>query len=168
MKPSTHMNLFEAIAQGLIETPASDDHPAADRWHWFADLYSNRTWGVVSAVRGFPHMAAEQIAAACRDTAAETASIDHWHAIAELARTACISAQSQSLEIAWSAVTDTCTDALDHLGGYTFGGRETILGALDAIQREHGLQIAMSFAGDAYTAWERLVTPPTISDRNAA
>ena len=165
MKPSPHLNLFEALAQGVIEAPAGDDHPAADRWPWFADLYAHRTWGLVAAIDGFSRLAADQIAAACRDTATATATREQWHAIADLARTA---AHSPGLDLAWSAVADTCTDALDHLAGHTFGGLEAILGALDAIGHEHETPIAMSFAHDAYTAWQHRIAPPATSERNVA
>ncbi|MCD2114604.1 hypothetical protein LQ384_26225 [Rhodococcus rhodochrous] len=168
MKPSPHLNLFEAIAQGIIEAPAGDDHPNADRWQWFADLYANRTWGLVAAIDGFPRLAADQIAAACRDTATDTATIEQWHAIADIARTARTAAHSPGLDIAWSAVADTCTDALDHLAGHTFGGLEAILGALDATWHEHDTPIAMSFVRDAYTAWQHRIAPPATSERNVA
>ncbi|MGU3585949.1 hypothetical protein ACLBYD_22605 [Rhodococcus sp. C26F] len=168
MNPSPHLNLFEAIAQGVIEVPAGDDHPAADRWQWFADLYSHRTWGLVAAIDGFARLAAEHIAAACRDTATDTATVEQWQAIAEITRTARTTSHSPGLEIAWSAVADTCTDALDHLAGRTFSGLEAILGALDAIGHEHEPPIAVSFARDAYTAWQHRVAPPATSDRNVA
>lgn len=45
MKPSQLLSLFEALGQGLIESPASDVYPPSDRWHWFAGLYADRTWG---------------------------------------------------------------------------------------------------------------------------
>lgn len=168
MKPSPHLNLFEALAQGIIEAPAGDDHPDADRWQWFADLYAHRTWGLVAAIDGFPRLAADQIAAACRDTATDTATPEQWQGIADIARTARTAASSPGLVIAWSAVADTCTDALDHLAGYTFGGLEAILGALDAIGHEHEPAIAMSFVRDAYTAWQHRVAPPATSDRQVA
>ena len=168
MKPSPHLNLFEAIAQGVIEAPAGDDHPAADRWHWFADLYADRSWGLVAAIDGFPRLAADQIAAACRDTATDTATLEHWQAIADLASRARTAAHCPGLDLAWSAVADTCADALDHLAGRTFGGVEAILCALDAIGHEHEPSIAMSFVRDAYTAWQHCKAPPAASDRNVA
>ncbi len=168
MKPSPHLTLFEALAHGVIETPAGDDHPAADRWHWLADLYSNRVWGLVATVDGFPRLAADQIAAACRDTATATATLEQWQAIAGIARTARATAPSPGLDMAWSAVADTCTDACDHLAGRTFGGLEAVLGALDAIGHEHESQVAMSFVRAAYAAWEHRIAPPVRSDRNVA
>jgi len=168
MKPSQHLNLFEVFAQGVIEAPAGNDHPAADRWRWFADLYAHRTWGLVAAIDGFSRLAGDQIAAACRDTATDTATFEQWQAIADLARTARTAAQSRGLDIAWSAVADTCTDALDHLAGHTFGGLEAILGTLDAIGHEHEPAIAVSFVRDAYTAWQHRMAPPATSDRNVA
>jgi len=168
MKPSPHLNLLEAIAQGVIEAPAGDDHPDAGRWHWFADLYAHRSWGLVAAIDGFPRLAADHIAAACRDTATNTATLEHWQAIANIARTARTAAHSPGLDLAWSAVADTCTDALDHLAGRTFGGLEAILGALDALGHEHETPIAMSFARAAYTAWQHRIAPPATSERNVA
>jgi hypothetical protein len=168
MKPSLHLNLFESITQGMIETPAGDDRPATDRWLWFADLYGNRAWGLVSVVEGFPRMAANQIAAECVDTSAPTATIEHWQAIAVVARTARSAARSQSLERARNAVTDTCTDTIDHLTEYTFGGLEAILGAVDAIGHEHEFHVAMSFVDNACTAWERCMASPAIRDRSVA
>ena len=116
----------------------------------------------------FPRLAADQIAAACRDTANDTATIEQWQAIADIARTARPAAHSPGLALAWSAVTDTCTDALDHLAGHTFGGLEAILGALDAIGHEYDIPVAMSFVRDAYTAWQHCKAPPAASDRNVA
>lgn len=168
MTRSSHLDLLKSITQGTIETPAEEDHTTADRWHSFADLHSNRTWGSVAAIERYPRMAADQITAVCQNTATETATIKQRQAIADPACVARSATQSESLEIAWSAVPDTCTAALDHLGGYAFRGIEVILSALDAIQPEHEFQSAMSFAGDAYTTWELRVTPPTISDRNVA
>lgn len=168
MKPSPHLSLFEAVAQGVIEAPAGDDHSAADRWRWFADLYAHRTWGLVAAIDGFPRLAADQIAAACRDTATGTATLEQWQAIADIASRARTAAHSPGLDVAWSAVADTCTDALDHLAGRTFGGLEAILGALDAIGHEHEPSSAMSFVRDAYTAWQHRVASPATSDRNVA
>lgn len=168
MKPSPQLSLLEALAHGLIDPPAGDDHPARERWQWFADLYSDRTWGLVAAVDGFPRMVADQIAAACRDTADRTATIEQWKAVKDVAITARSAAQSESLELAWSAVIDTCTDALDHLAGYTFGGLEAILGALDAIQHEHTHEAAMSLVNDAYTAWEKRRIQHLLGDRSVA
>lgn len=168
MKPSLHLNLFESFTQGMIETPADDDRPAIDRWLWFADLYSNRTWGLASSVDGFPRRAADRIAAVCVDTAAVNATIEQWQAIADVARTARSATRSQILERVWSAVTDTCTDAIDHLTEYTFGGREAILGAVDAIRHEHEFHVAMSFVDDAYTAWKQYMASPAIRDRSVA
>ncbi len=168
MRPSPHLNLFESVAQGVIEMPAGDDRPASDRWPWLADLYGNRTWGLVSVVEGFSRMAADRIAAACVDTVAASATIEHWQAIAVVARTARSAARSQILERAWSAVTDTCTDAIDHLTGYTFVGREAILGAVDAIRHEHEFHVAVFFVDDAYTAWDQRVASPAMRDRSVA
>lgn len=168
MKPSPHLTLLESIAQGMIEKPAGDDHPATDHWQWFADLHSNRTWGLVSAVEGFPRMAADRIAAAGLATVAATATIEQWQVNAVVARTARSAAWSQSLERAWSAVTDTCTDAIDHLTGHTIGGLEAILCAVDSIRHEHDFHVAMSFINDAYTAWEQCLASPAIRDRSVA
>jgi hypothetical protein len=158
MKPSLHLTLFEALSYAVIDAPAGDDHPAADRWRWFADLYGNRTWGLVSTVEGFPRMAADQIATACRDTAAQRATIEQWQAIKEVATAGRAAAPSQSVDLAWSAVLDTCGDAFDHLAGRRFGGLEAILGSIEAVLHEHDVPIARTFVNDAYSTWERQLT----------
>lgn len=108
MKLSPHLNLFEAVAQGVIEMPAG------------------------------------------------------------VARTARSSAWPRVFERAWSAITYTCIDAIDHLTGYTFVGREAILGTIDSIWHEHECHVAVFFVNDACTASEQSVDSRAIKDRSVA
>lgn len=143
------------LQQGGLEQPASDDYPAADRWAWFADLYADQTWGLVAAIPGFPRFAADLIASVCRATATETATVDQWQAINALALAGLEAAPSPSLNLAWTAVLDTCSDAYDHLAGETFGGLEAVLGAVEAVLHQHPEPNAAAFVDGALTAWSR-------------
>ncbi len=79
-------------------------------------------------------------------------------AIKEVATAGRATAQSQSVDLAWSAVLDTCGDAFDHLAGRRFGGLEAILGSIEAVLHEHDAPIARTFVDDAYSTWERQLT----------
>lgn len=157
--------LLDALTQGILDPPASDGHPVADRWSWFADLYADQTWGLVTAIPEFPRIAADQVAIACRATAAQTATIEQWSALETLSAAGLATAQTRSLEMAWTALAETCTDARDHLTGNDFGGLEVALSALEALLHRHPEAIAATFISAAYAAWERQLES---RDRKAA
>lgn len=160
MMPSQTLRAtLDALAHGLIEPPASDSHSAVDRWSWFADLYADQAWGLVAAIPGFPRMAADQIAAACRATAVGTATIEQWQAIDSLANAGLTAASTRGLTLAWSAVVDSTTDAFDHLAGHTFGGLEAVVGAFEAVLVQHPAPVAATFVDGAVTAWARQLDP---------
>ncbi|BCN46601.1 hypothetical protein [Prescottella equi] len=150
---------LEALAQGLAEPPASDDHSTVDRWTWFSGLYADQTWGLVAAIPGFPRIAADQIAGACRATASGTATVDQWRAIDSLAASGLAATQTRSLTLAWSAAIDTATDAFDYLAGHDFGGLEAILGAFEAVLTQYPAPVAAAFVDGALTAWARQLDP---------
>lgn len=156
--------VLNEIAAGVIEQPASDEHSDLDRWSWFADLYAG-PWGLVVAIPGFHRIVAEQIAAACRATATGTATVEQWQAIAALASAGEAASQSHGLSLAWSAVSDTSTDAIDHLTGAGFGGLEAVLGAIGAVLHQHSEPQAAAFLDSALAAWAHQLASP---DRRAA
>ena len=98
-------DLLHAIARGVVEPPASDAFPAVDRWRWFADLYADPACGLVSVIPSFPQIAAGQVAAACRATAARTATPEQRGAVKLLAHTGLETAQTRALALVWSAIT---------------------------------------------------------------
>lgn len=157
--------ILDALSQGIVEAPASDCNPAADRWAWFADLYADQTWGLVTAVPEFPRIAADQAAMACRATSTRTATIEQWSALETVSSAGLATAHTHSLKMAWTALTDTCIDARDHLMGNGFGGLEAILGALEALLHQHPETIAATFISDACAAWDRQIES---RDRKAA
>ncbi|RZL21812.1 MAG: hypothetical protein EOP31_26365 [Rhodococcus sp. (in: high G+C Gram-positive bacteria)] len=156
---------LDALARGIVEAPASDCHPAADRWTWFADLYADQTWGLVTAVPEFPRIAADQAAMACRATAMQSATAEQWSALETLSAAGLATANTHSLKMAWTALTDTCIDARDHLAGNDFGGLEAILCVIEAVLCRHQESITAIFISDAYAAWDRQIES---HDRKAA
>ncbi|GAA4490961.1 hypothetical protein GCM10023094_55000 [Rhodococcus olei] len=168
MPANEGQSMLNALVHGLTEPPASDAYPAADRWGWFADLYTDPTWGLTAAVPEFPRIAAEQIAAACRAAADESATVEQWQAIKTLAMAGlAVDQQPRSLTSAWSVVADTCTDAIDHLDGVDFGGLEAVLGFAEAIFHRYPYPdpSAAIFINGALNAWGRQLDP---SVRSAA
>ncbi|WP_064444705.1 hypothetical protein [Rhodococcus sp. YH3-3] len=157
--------LLDALAQGIVEAPASDSHLAADRWAWFADLYADRTWGLVAVIPEFPRIAADQAAMACRATAMQAATLEQWSALETLSAAGLATADTHSLRMAWNALSDTCVDARDHLAGNDFGGLETVLGALEALLHRQPETITATFISDACAAWDRQIES---RDRKAA
>ena len=61
--------------------------------------------------------------------------------------------------IVWSAVSDTATDAHDHLDGRRFNGVEAVIGAFAAVHASRGAQYAATFVADALTEWDALIDP---------
>lgn len=156
-------DLLHAVARGAVEPPASDAFPAVDRWRWFADLYAHPAWGLVSVIPSFPQIAAGQVAAACRATAARTATPEQWGAVKVLAHAGLETTQTRALALVWSAVSDTCTDAADHLDGLDFGGLEAVLGAVEAVLHQHTDPVAAAFFDSACAAWNRRAAAPVRS-----
>lgn len=153
------LTLSQSISLGTVEL-ATDEHPDQDRWLWFGDLYADPEWGLRSVFPDFSPTVAGSIHTACNAMSTGTFSpaqrselAEQWRAVAALAREERDSAPTEALEIAWSAVLDTCTDAADYLAGRAFGGLEAILGVSCAVALQRSEADAASFINRAHCAW---------------
>lgn len=147
------VTIADAIGLGAVEPPATDLYRATERWSWIADLYDDSTWGLTTAVPGFPQTAAAQIADACRATAAATSSVAQWLSIDALAAAGLTTALTRPLALAWEAAVETATDGLDHLAGQAFGGAEAVAAAFGAVLAHHPAPIAAKFIDASLDAW---------------
>lgn len=153
------------MASGQAETPAAEGL-AEIRWDWFADLYADPRWGLIT-IPGFGTAAAHAVAGLCRATAlGPTADVvevtgrvssltARWHAIDRLATVKGGRARSEAANYAWAAVSDSAVDAYDYLAGIEFSGAETVSCAFWAqlvIQPADVAEVRINAAIDAWEA----------------
>ncbi|MFF0818062.1 hypothetical protein ACFYVR_23290 [Rhodococcus sp. NPDC003318] len=150
---------LEAIAWGITDPPASEDHAEVDRWAWFAGLYADRRWGLVSAIPTLPYSYTDQVAVACRLTGLGRATLTMWRRVAGLVETGIVNASSNGERLAWSAIADTVTDAYDHISGRQFSGTEAVLGVFAAVHSSCSARGAARFVATALAEWEALIDP---------
>ena len=152
------------MASGQRETPAAEG-PAEIRWNWFADLYANPRWGLVT-IPGFTTAAAHAISGLCRattlDPTADVVEITdrvssltaRWNAIDRLATIKGGRARSEAADYAWAAVSDSAVDAYDYLAGIDFSGAETVSCAFWAQIATQPADVAEVRINAAIDAWE--------------
>ncbi|MGW5152694.1 hypothetical protein [Rhodococcus koreensis] len=150
------------MASGQMMTPATEG-PAEIRWNWFADLYANPRWGLVT-IPGFTKAAAHAAAGLCRATAlgptadaAEVAVSElmaRWQGIDRLATIKGGRARSEAADYAWAAVADSAIDAHDYLAGIEFSGAETVSCAFWAQLATQPSDVAEAHINAAIDAWE--------------
>ncbi|MFD9664364.1 hypothetical protein ACFWAY_22500 [Rhodococcus sp. NPDC059968] len=150
------------MANGHAMTPATEG-PAEIRWNWFADLYANPRWGLVT-IPGFTPAAAHAVAGLCRATAlgpttdatkvAVRALTARWQTIDRLAAIKGGRARSEAADYAWAAVSDSAIDAYDYLAGIEFSGAETVSCAFWAQLATQPSEVAEARINAAIDAWE--------------
>ena len=93
MNHRSTLGLFDAFAQGVVEPPASSDYPHSYRWTWSVSVYVDHAWRVVAEAPESTRSVAVHIDATCHATASQTAMLELWQGVHEVAGTGLASAQ---------------------------------------------------------------------------
>lgn len=138
------------MAAGQVEAPATEG-PAVARWGWFADLYANPLWGLIT-LPGVSAAEAQTVAGLCRATPIGSVSTirARWEALEQLAA---IKLRRTRSDYVWAAVANSAIDAHDYLLGVDFSGVETTTSAFWAHLAVHPTPAAEARITAAIDAW---------------